>query len=83
MGDLNTLDFGGALSALREGKSVIRKGWNAHHKLGLQIPNEYSANTAPYIYMVIGNDAADMQGKRLPWVASHTDLLATDWEVIS
>jgi hypothetical protein len=74
--------FGGALSALRDGKKVARKGWNAHHTLGLQIPDEGSANTLPYIYMVVGQDAVDMQGKRVPWVASQTDLLAEDWEVV-
>jgi len=29
--------------------------------------------------MVVGADAADMGGKRVPWVASQTDLLALDW----
>jgi hypothetical protein len=73
--------FGGALSALREGKQVARRGWNAHHVLGLQIPDSGSMNTLPYIYMVVGADAADMQGKRVPWIASQTDLLADDWFV--
>jgi hypothetical protein len=74
--------FGGALEALKAGLRVARKGWNAHHVLALQVPDEHSANTAPYIYMVVGQDAADMPGKRLPWVASQTDLLSEDWYVI-
>lgn len=74
--------FGGALSQLKEGKFVARKGWNAHHKLGLQTPDANSANTLPYIYMIVGQDAADLQGARVPWVASQTDLLSEDWETV-
>lgn len=75
-------DFSAALAALKQGKTVARKNWNAHHVLGLQTPDEHSMNTLPYIYMVVGTDAADLQGKRVPWVASQTDLLAEDWHVI-
>jgi hypothetical protein len=45
------------------------------------VPDENSANTLPYIFMVVGVDTADMGGKRVPWVASQTDLLADDWFV--
>lgn len=72
-------DFGWALAVLKEGKKVARAGWNAHHSLGLQTPDEHSANSLPYIYMVVGHDATDLQGKRVPWVASQTDILAEDW----
>jgi hypothetical protein len=75
-------DFGRALEHLEQGYRVARKGWNAHHTLGLQVPDDTSANTLPYIFMVVGTDAADMQGKRVPWVASQTDLLAEDWSVV-
>lgn len=79
----DTFDFGGALTALKEGKRVQRGGWNAHHVLGLQRPDKHSANSLPYIYMVVGDDAIDMSGARVPWVASQTDLLAEDWQVAS
>lgn len=62
-----------ALNLLLEGKAVTRSGWNAHHKLLLQVPDANSKMTQPYIYMVTA------QGAVLPWVASQTDLLATDW----
>lgn len=77
-----TMFFGDALAALREGKFISRAGWNAHHKLGLQQPDENSANTRPYIYMIVGEDAQDGAGDRLPWVASQTDMLANDWQVV-
>ena len=83
MGENYASNIGGALAALRAGHKVARKGWNAHHSLGLQTPDEQSANTLPYIYMVIGTDAADLKGKRVPWVASQADLLADDWEVLA
>jgi hypothetical protein len=83
MGEDYASDFGGALAALKNGRKVARKGWNAHHSLGLQVPDDQSANTLPYIYMVVGTDAADLQGKRVPWVASQTDLLADDWQVLA
>jgi len=82
MGEDYPSNFGGALSALKNGRKVARTGWNAHHSLGFQTPDQNSANTLPYIYMVVGTDAADLQGKRVPWVASQTDLLADDWAVI-
>ncbi|MCL5666992.1 MAG: DUF2829 domain-containing protein [Patescibacteria group bacterium] len=75
-------NFGFALQNLKAGKKVARAGWNAHHVLGLQVPDENSANTLPYIFMVVGADAQDMQGKRVPWIASQTDMLADDWTVV-
>ena len=74
-------NLGEAIKLLKNGSTVARKGWNAHHTLGLQTPDENSANNLPYIFMVVGADAQDMQNKRLPWVASQTDLLAEDWFV--
>lgn len=76
---MDNISFSQALQILKAGGRVARKNWNAHHTLGAQIPDENSANTLPYIFMVIGGDAADLQGKRVPWVASHTDLFAEDW----
>jgi hypothetical protein len=76
------MNFSEALKQLKAGKQIHRAGWNAHHRLGLQTPDEHSANTAPYIFMVIGENAKEMQGKRLPWVCSQTDMLAEDWLLV-
>lgn len=83
-------DFGGALSALREGKKVCRKGWHLGGMyLMLQVPDSGSANTLPYIYIVIPgqfhqdeNGASNIPAQRVPWVASQTDMLSNDWEVV-
>ncbi len=76
------MTFGEALEALQSGKLVSRTGWNAHHYLGVQFPDANSANTRPYIYMVIGADAANLQGARVPWSPSQTDLFAEDWKAV-
>lgn len=75
--DVN-LGFGVALIALKEGKRVARAGWNGKGMwLALQVPDEHSKMRRPYIYM------SDAQGLLVPWLASQTDMLAEDWEVVS
>ena len=89
MSDVN-LDFGGALAALRLGKRVRRTGWNGKGMyLYLVSANRYPASTeiakkefgemVPYqAYIAIKT----VQRTAVPWVASQTDLLELDWEVI-
>lgn len=69
-------NFGWAIERLKEGEIVSRSGWNGKGMyLGLQRPDADSANTLPYIYMIT------VQGDRVPWLASQTDMLAEDWNV--
>ena len=70
-------DFGYALEGLRKGLMAKRTGWNGKGMwLALQTPDAGSKMTLPYIYM------STVQGDMVPWLASQTDLLATDWLVI-
>ena len=70
--------FSDALIVLRHGGKVARKGWNGKGMfLGLQMPDEHSANKQPYIYII------PVGGERVPWVASHPDLLENDWQVVA
>lgn len=70
-------DFGFALNALRDGARVARSGWNGKGQwLKLQVPDEHSKMTLPYIYI------NTVQNDLVPWLASQTDLLAEDWEVV-
>lgn len=72
------MDFGQALVVLKNGGKVTRRGWNGKGQyLALQVPDDHSANTLPYIYIIT------VDGKRVPWVASHTDMLWEDWEVVN
>jgi len=59
------------------GNKVRRAGWNGPNQwLGLQVPDKNSKMTLPYIYIYT------VQGDLVPWLASQTDILATDWEAI-
>lgn len=71
-------DIGWAVAKLREGERVTRTGWNGPGQwLELQVPDEHSKMTAPYVYM------RNAQGGQLvPWLCSQGDLLATDYELV-
>ena len=71
------VNFSSALNALKNGYRIARTGWNGKGMwLGLQRPNEHSSMTLPYIFM------RTVQGDFVPWLASQTDLLAEDWNVV-
>lgn len=73
----NTMNFGQAIEALKQGKRVARTGWNGKNMhLELQRPDEHSKMTLPYIYMYTA------QGDNVPWLASQTDMLSKDWTTI-
>lgn len=81
--------FSHALKALKDGKAVRRTGWNGKGlSLHLQRPDAYSKMTLPYIYMQYPSFKAsesapeDHTNARVPWLASQTDLLAEDWEIV-
>jgi hypothetical protein len=77
-------DFGWALAKLREGKRVRRAGWNGKGMwLELQVPDEHSKMSLPYIYIEYPKGhPAYPDGSRVPWLASQTDMLGEDWEVV-
>lgn len=69
------MTFGDAITALKDGKKVTRPGWNGKGMyLELQVPDEGSKMTLPYIFMFTAT--RDF----VPWLASQTDVLAEDWE---
>lgn len=71
-------DFGWALARLREGQGVTRRGWNGRgQRVDLQVPDSGSKMSLPYLFITT------VQGDRVPWLASQTDMLATDWEVVA
>lgn len=80
------MNFGGAIEALRSHKRVARKGWNGRGIfIELQVPDAYSKMTSPYIYinttgLQTTNEAAPKS--LVPWLASQTDMLAVDWEIV-
>lgn len=80
------MNFGQAIEALKEGKRVARKGWNGKGiYLELQIPDEHSKMTLPYIYIVTSRlETTNPDAPRgvVPWLASQTDMLSDDWIVV-
>lgn len=92
------MNFGQAIEALKKGQKVSRSGWNgkgmwlilvpgqAQVQLGKGTPYEQalaqeSCEILPHIDMWTVN----AQGRRamLPgWLASQSDMLADDWEIV-
>jgi hypothetical protein len=86
------MGIGQAIKEMLDGKKVERAGWNGRGMFLYYVPaGEYPARTdvakkewgenalvpyQPYIAM------KTVQGTVVPWLASQTDLLATDWQVV-
>lgn len=84
------LDFGQAIYDLKYGKKLARSGWNGKGMYLYYVPaNHYPAVTeiakaefgdiVPYGAYIAMKTA---QGNVVPWLASQTDVLAEDWEII-
>lgn len=68
--------IGNAVKEMQKGLKVRRAGWNGKGMwLELQVPDEHSKMTLPYVYI------RTAQGDLVPWLCSQTDLLAFDWEL--
>lgn len=77
-----TYGFGDALTCLRNGQRAWRVGWNGTGMYLFLISNwSYTDGkhdnfpNAPFIAMKTADN------KVVPWLASQTDILATDWHV--
>ena len=84
-GEGDTCSFGVALALMKAGEKMCRRGWNGKGIfVKLQLPDENSKMTSPYIYMDttgLVSDNPDAPRSRVPWLASQTDMLAEDWEI--
>ena len=88
------LSFGLAIEALKLGKKVARAGWNGKGmwlRLVLSIHDLPRSGTSLPVYRLtceddatalpwIGMKTAD--NKFVPWLASQTDMLAEDWQIV-
>jgi hypothetical protein len=73
----DSLDFGDVIRGLHEGRSYARAGWSGRGMfIALQKPSPDSMMTLPYIYMYTA------QEEHVPWLASQTDMLASDWVAV-
>jgi hypothetical protein len=74
---LQKLSFGEALEAAKIGLRIQRDGWNGKGQyVQLQRPDANSKMGLPYLYITT------VDGKRVPWLASQTDMLAEDWRAL-
>ena len=84
--NIRTFTFGEAIRKLKAGQKVARKGWNGKGiYIEMQKPDEHSKMTLPYIYIVTNGlvtDNPDAPKGVVPWLASQTDMFATDWRVV-
>lgn len=69
------LPFGLAIEALKKGQKVARSGWNDKGRCLALV----AAETVPQESFIGMKTADDMF---LPWIASRTDVLADDWQII-
>lgn len=89
------MDFGQALTALKEGARVAREGWNGKgmfvvHQKGYPDGIPVGANTAEATGIPEGTVCVfrpylmmrTVDGSFVPWVISQTDALADDWEQV-
>ena len=86
------MTFGLAIEAMKKGHKVARAGWNGKGMFLYHVPaNAYPAQTGaaksywgedakvPYGAYVAMKTAQD---NVVPWLASQTDILANDWQIV-
>lgn len=90
------MDFGRAISELKDGKRVAREGWNGKGMFLFLQPGypdgiKANANTAKGMGIPEGTEIStrpyiamvDAQGYVVTgWLASQTDMLAEDWQIV-
>ena len=86
------MTFGDALAALKSGKRVTRSGWNGRGMFLFLVPGStFEVNRPPLLGIypegATINDHAPIDMKTaqeqvVPWIASQSDLLHADWEVL-
>ena len=86
------MNFSRALNVIKEGQKVARKGWNGKDMFIFLVPGStfivnrppllgiYPEGTEITYHAHIDMKTAD--GMVVPWLASQTDLLANDWQLV-
>ena len=86
------MSFGLAIEAMKKGKKVSRRGWNGKGMFLYYVPEgRYPVRTDAAKSIAEEDGKVDygayiamktVQGNIVPWLASQTDMLADDWEVV-
>ena len=91
-----TFDFGTAVEALKQGARVARAGWNGKGMFLSLVKGrdaDYHVNSRVFGTGEDGNSEKQMpildaiymktaDNKLVPWLASQTDVLAEDWQIV-
>jgi len=85
-------NFGKAIEALKQGNKVARTGWNGKNMFLFLVPGStFKVNRAPLLGIYPEGteinycphiDMKTADDKVVPWLASQTDVLAEDWEIV-
>jgi hypothetical protein len=86
------MNFSEALNYIKAGDRVARGGWNGKRMFVFLVPGSKFLVNRPPLLSIYGAgfeveylphiDMKTADGKIVPWVASQTDILAEDWEVV-
>ena len=86
------MNFGLAIEAAKKGAKITRRGWNGKGMFLYYVPEgRYPARTDAAKPIATEDGKVDYgayiamktaQGNVVPWLASQTDILADDWEVV-
>ena len=86
---IDNLTFGLAIEALKQGFKVARKGWNGKGQYVELASNISYVNANKEIinceHDAIGNKAlvfVGTSGIQMGWLASQSDMLAEDWQIV-
>lgn len=89
---MSTLNFGQAIEALKAGERVQRAGWNGKGMFLFLVPGSTFAVNRPPLLGIYPEgteinyqphiDMKTAQGTVVPWLASQSDVLAEDWQVL-
>lgn len=69
------LSFGLAIEAAKKGYGFRLPQWSPEVNIRLQVPDEHSKMTAPYLYV-------ESRFGRVPWNPTQIDILAENYEVV-
>ena len=85
-------EFGWAIKQMRNGEKVRRAGWNGKNMFLFLVPGStFKVNRPPLLGIYPEGteinyqphiDMKTAQNTVVPWLASQSDMLAIDWEVV-
>ena len=85
-------DFADALRMIRQGLRMARAGWNGKDMFVFLVPGSRFQVSRPPLLGIYPEgteinyhphiDMRTADGQIVPWVASQSDLLADDWQVV-